>query len=303
MACHHCVLFGSATQHTHSYPPCFSSYDCFSVQILTAQFRQMEQELAEAIKLKEEERQQWVEQASRTDAELTALRNSLDALERERTEAARQEAELSSLREAEHVRLEALEKEKTEVVRLEKELALTKEAELAAVQACHDASERDRAEIARLERELASMREAESAASQDAAEREKTQVHKLETELDSLRQEYEDSQKKGEMLTEVWRHLRSLALEDVQPSEESPAPTDFPQLLETLQSIETQLTRLKDERSESEERRVELNHTMGTLQGESIYLIYYQPFFHCLIINIVITISSLLFRTIRQKNC
>ncbi|CAK6950056.1 golgin subfamily B member 1 isoform X1 [Scomber scombrus] len=237
-------------------------------QILTAQFRQMEQELTEAVKQREEERQQWAEQASRTEAELASLRTSLEALERESTEAARQESELSSLREAEHVRLEALEKEKMEVVRLERELALTKEVELAAVQACHDASERDGAEIARLEGELASMREAESAASQDTAEREKSEVNKLERELDSLRQEYEDSQKKGEMLTEIWRHLQSLALEDVQPSEESPVPTDLSLFVDTVQSVETQLTRLKDERRESEDLRVELSHTMEALQEQ-----------------------------------
>ncbi|XP_053200137.1 golgin subfamily B member 1 isoform X2 [Scomber japonicus] len=237
-------------------------------QILTAQFRQMEQELTEAVKQQEDERQQWAEQSSRTEAELASLRTNLEALERESTEAARQESELSSLREAEHVRLEALEKEKMEVVRLERELALTKEAELAAVQACRDASERDGAEIARLEGELASMREAESAASQDTAEREKSEVNKLERELDSLRQEYEDSQKKGEMLSEVWRHLQSLALEDVQPSEESPVPTDLSLFVDTVQSIETQLTRLKDERIESEELRVELSHTMEALQEQ-----------------------------------
>lgn len=228
--------------------------------------------MTEAVKQQEDERQQWAEQASRTEAELASLRTSLEALERESTEAARQESELSSLREAEHVRLEALEKEKMEVVRLERELALTKEAELAAVQACHDASERDGAEIARLEGELASMREAESVASQDTAEREKSEVNKLERELDSLRQEYEDSQKKGEMLSEIWRHLQSLALEDVQPSEESPVPTDLSLFMDTVQSIETQLTRLKDERIESEELRVELSHTMEALQGESIHL-------------------------------
>ncbi|TMS02679.1 Golgin subfamily B member 1 [Larimichthys crocea] len=61
-------------------------------QILTAQFRQMEQELAEAVKQREEERQQWVEQASRADAELAALRTSLEeALEGKSMEVARQE--------------------------------------------------------------------------------------------------------------------------------------------------------------------------------------------------------------------
>lgn len=232
----------------------------------------MEQELAEAVKLREEERRQWAEQASRTDAELAALRTSQEALERERVEVARQESELASLREAEHFSLEALEKEKMEVVRLERELALTKEAELAAVQECHDASVRYGVEIAHLERELASTREAESAASQDTVEKEKSEVDKLQRQLNFLMEEQEDTQKKGEILAEIWRHLRSLALEDVQPSEENPVPTDLSLFLDTMQSIETQLTRLRDERSESEERCAELTHTMEALQGESINL-------------------------------
>ncbi len=223
----------------------------------------MEQELAEAVKQREEERQQWAERASVADAELAALRTSLEALERESTEVARQESEL---REAEHVSQEALEKEKMEVARLERELALMKEAELAAIQASHDASERDRAEIIRLESELASMREAVDRASQDASERERS-------EADQLEREHEDAQKKDEALAEIWRHLRSVALEDVQAVEETPFPPDLSLVLDTVQSVETQLTRLKDERSESEKRCAELTHTMETLQGEKMYLV------------------------------
>ncbi|XP_026183186.1 golgin subfamily B member 1 [Mastacembelus armatus] len=234
-------------------------------QILTAQFRQMEQELAEAVKLREEERQQWAERASRADAELAALQTSL---EKERTEVERQESELVSLREAEHVSQEALEKEKMEVARVERELALMKEAELAAVQASHEASERDRAEITRLENELASGREAAVPASHDVLERAKSEVEKLERELSSLKLEQEDAQKKGEILAEMWRHLRALALGDVHPAEETPVPADMSLLLDTVQSIETQLTRLKDERSESEQHCAELTHIMETLQEQ-----------------------------------
>ncbi|TKS90758.1 Golgin subfamily B member 1 372 kDa [Collichthys lucidus] len=234
-------------------------------QILTAQFRQMEQELAEAVKQREEERQQWVEQASRADAELAALRTSLEeALEGKSMEVARQESELASLRESERLSQEALEKEKLEVARLEREVALTKEAELAAVQASHDASERDRAERVRLESELASMREAVEHASRDASEREKSEVDKLERELASLKEEHEDAQKKGEMLGEMWRHLRPLALEDVTAAEELPVPADLSFFLDAVRSIESRLTRLK----ESEEHCAELTHTMETLQEQ-----------------------------------
>ncbi|XP_060932288.1 golgin subfamily B member 1 [Limanda limanda] len=237
-------------------------------QILTAQFRQMEQELAEAVKLKEEERQQWAEQTSRADEELAALRSSVEALEIERMEVTRQQSELFSLREAECVRQEALEKENMEVARLERELALIKEAELAAVQASHDASERDRAEITRLESELASMRETAVHVSEETEEREKSEIEKLERELASLKEEQEDAQKKGEVLVEVWRHLRALAPDDVQTSEENTVPADLPLLLDAVQSINNQLTRLKDKESESEEQRAELTHTMETLQEQ-----------------------------------
>ncbi|XP_069021072.1 golgin subfamily B member 1 isoform X1 [Embiotoca jacksoni] len=238
-------------------------------QILTAQFRKMEQELADAVEQREEERQQWAEQTGRADAELSALRESLEALQRERTEVAQQESELASLREAEHVSQEALEKEKMEVARLQAELSLMKEAELAAVQASDEASERDRAEIARLQSELASVPEGESAAvqaSQDAGEREKAEVETLEKELAHLREEQEGMQKKGEISAEIWRHLHSLALENV--PEEIPVPADPSSVLDAVTSIETRLTRLKDERSESEERCAHLTHAMQTLQEQ-----------------------------------
>ncbi|XP_054480228.1 golgin subfamily B member 1 [Anoplopoma fimbria] len=237
-------------------------------QILTAQFRQMEQELAEAVKRREEERQQWAEQASQADAEVAALRFSLEDFERERTEVAGQEGELASLREAEHVSREALEKEKMEVARLERELALLKEAELAYVQASREASESDRAEMVRLESELASMREAVVHASQDASEREKSEVDKLERELASLKEEQQDAQKKSEILAKMWGPLRSLALEEAAEEEEVPFPADLTLFLDTVQSIETQLMRLKDERSVREEHCVELTHTMETLQEQ-----------------------------------
>lgn len=232
----------------------------------------MEQELVEAVKQREEERQQWAEQSSRADAELLALRTSLEALERQSVEVARQESELASLREAEHVSQDALEKERMEVARLERELAVMKEAELAAVQVSHDASERDRAEIVRLESELASVREAVEHASQDAPEREKSEVEKLERELASLKETQEDSQRKGEILAEIWRHLCPLAQEDVQSTEELPFPADFSLVLEAVQSLETQLMKLRDERSESEEHCAELTHTMETLQGKKMCL-------------------------------
>ncbi|KAM9327836.1 golgin subfamily B member 1 [Pholidichthys leucotaenia] len=236
-------------------------------QILTAQFRQMEQELAEAIKLREEERQQWAEQASRADVELASLRSSMEVLERERMEVSRQESEVSSLLEAERISQEALEKEKMEFARLESEVSLMKEAELANA----DALEKARMEIARLERELVSLREAEAEAvhaRQGTLEMEKSEFEKLEKELASLREEQEEMQKKGEVIAEIWRHLRSLDLENTAESEEISLPDDLSLLLDTVQSIETQLTTLKDECSKSEERCVHLAHGVETLQEQ-----------------------------------
>lgn len=218
----------------------------------------MEQELAEAIKQREEEKQQWVKEISRADAEMTALRSSLEALERQSAEVVTQESELASLREAERVSQEALEKEKLEVARLENEVVQMNDAKLAS----QEASERDRAEIGRLENELALMRDAVDRACHDATERGTLEVEKLEQELVL---QCEDAQKKGEILAQVWRHLQSLAAEDVAPTDD---PADLSLFLFTVQSVETQLTRLKDECGEGQKRCDELTHTVENLQGE-----------------------------------
>ncbi|MED6260176.1 hypothetical protein ATANTOWER_006394 [Ataeniobius toweri] len=233
-------------------------------QILTAQFRQMEQELNEAVRLREE----WAEQVSQRDAELSALRASLEVLEKERTEVGRQESELATLREAALISQQDLDKEKMEVSRLEAELARMKEAELAAAQGNRDASERDGAEIRRLQSELASLREAESAAGQamqETLEQERSKVDNLQKELATLREEQEDVQKK-EILAEIWRHLRSLAPETM--PEEVPDPVDPSLLLDSVRSVETQLTRLKDEGSERSEQCAQLTNTMEDLQEQ-----------------------------------
>ena len=268
MAQHYYALFG--VQNTPTQVLLLSCL--ISAQILTAQFRQMEQELAEAAMQREEERQQWSGQASRADAEVAALRSSLEDFERDRAELVRQDGELAALREAEHGNLEALERERMEFARLERELSLMKEAEFAAVQASHDASESDREEILRLESELASLREAVVHSSEDASEREQSEVDKLEQELASLKEEHEDAQKKGEVLAEIWKHLRFLAVEDEQAAEEVPVPSDLSLFLDTVQTIETQLTRLREERSESEQRCAHLTHTMETLHGNIMCL-------------------------------
>lgn len=222
----------------------------------------------EAVKLRDEDRRRWAEQTGRADAELAALRASLETLEKNRTEeAAAQQSELASSREAERLDQEI----KGEVARLEAELARMKEAELTAVQAHDDASERFKAEMARLESELGSVREAERAAvqaQQDTLEREKSEVEKLEKELLSLREERESLQRKGEILGEVWIRLCSLTVEAL--PEELSGPADPALLLETVQAVETQLTQLKDECCERREQCTQLTQTMETLRGMNL---------------------------------
>uniref|UniRef100_A0A672G8W1 Golgin B1 n=1 Tax=Salarias fasciatus TaxID=181472 RepID=A0A672G8W1_SALFA len=212
--------------------------DPAGLDILTAQFRQMEQELSEALKQREEDRQRWDERAGSADAELAALRASLEALEGERATAADRESELSSLREAERIGREALEDERKEVSRLEAELSLMKEAELGAAAASSEASERDRAEIQRLQSELATLRDSEAAAARrDDPEGEKAEVESLERELVALRQEQEAVQRKSRTLDEIWRHLSRLASEDVAGSEDESVPADPALLLDAVQSL------------------------------------------------------------------
>lgn len=224
----------------------------------------MEQELAEAVQRREEDGQLWAERASRADAELAALRTSLQALEVQNAELARQESVLASLREAEHVSQEALEKEKVEVARLEKELALMKEAEITAQHASREASGRDGAEIDRLQHELSLMRDAVERAGRDASEKEKE-----EEKEEKVEREREEAQKKEQVLAEIWRQLRSMTAEDVHGAEELPLPADPSLLVHTVQSVQDQLMRLRDERSQTQVHCDELSHTVETLQGKN----------------------------------
>lgn len=227
---------------------------------MTAQFRQMEQELTEAVRLQQE----WAERAGQAAAEVSALRASLEELEKERTEAAaRQEGELATLREAALSGRQDLEREKMEVFRLE--------AELAAAQVYAEATARDRAEIERLQSELSSLRQAEAAAGQtrqEVLEEERSEVDHLQKELESLREEREGAQKTTEVLSETWRRLCSLAPET--------SPGDVPDLadpsvlLDAVRSVETQLAGLKDECRERSDRCAQLTQTMEALQGKEL---------------------------------
>ncbi|KAK6314709.1 hypothetical protein J4Q44_G00142380 [Coregonus suidteri] len=190
-------------------------------QILTAQFRQMEQELAEAGRLREEERQQWAGWSSQAEAELVALRANLEASERDRA------AQLTNL--------EASERDGA--------------AQLASL----EASEKDRA--AQIE-ELTVKLEWATREREEVTNRE---VARLEKELAALREEHGEGQRAGEALAELLTGLRSLAGEGAEEE------TDPALCLGTLQA---RLERLRVEQRESEERCVQVTHTMETLQEQ-----------------------------------
>ncbi|XP_045077422.1 golgin subfamily B member 1 isoform X2 [Coregonus clupeaformis] len=190
-------------------------------QILTAQFRQMEQELAEAGRLREEERQQWAGWSSQAEAELVSLRANLEASERDRA------AQLTNL--------EASERDGA--------------AQLANL----EASEKDRA--AQIE-ELTVKLEWATREREEVTNRE---VARLEKELAALREEHGEGQRAGEALAELLTGLRSLAGEGAEEE------TDPALCLGTLQA---RLERLRVEQRESEERCVQVTHTMETLQEQ-----------------------------------
>ncbi|XP_033845431.2 golgin subfamily B member 1 [Periophthalmus magnuspinnatus] len=224
-------------------------------QILTVQFRQMEQELAELVRLREVERQQ----LTLAHAEISSLRHSLDSWEVEKAEMARLQSEVVALKEAELVSQEALQKEKTEVVKLEQELAQLRESK--------EVLGRSQAEMECVERELESVREAE-AEKVFALEREKLEVDKLNNELTTLRAEHEQLQEQSTALNEVWRHLQSLDTGGFTPPDEGLVCIDPTVLMETVQSIEAQLLKVKQKHSDSEKKCLELTHNIDILQEQ-----------------------------------
>uniref|UniRef100_A0AAV2IZJ8 Golgin subfamily B member 1 n=2 Tax=Knipowitschia caucasica TaxID=637954 RepID=A0AAV2IZJ8_KNICA len=222
-------------------------------QILSTQFRQMEQELADSIRLREEEKQH----LTKAQAEISSLRNGLEAWEAEKAEVARLQIELGAMKEAEILGQEALQREKTEVTRLEQELAKLRESEAML--------ETHRAEMELVEKELQSLREAETERLA-AVESEKSEVDKLNNELMAFREEREQLQEQRSALNEAWTHLRSLDLGDSTISDEGPVdPTQFMQI---VGSIEAQLLKLREEQSNSEKRCQELYRNIDTLQEQ-----------------------------------
>lgn len=246
----------------------------FPIQILTAQFRQMEEELAEAHKLREQEKEQ---SAMHTEEQLHALRSSLEALEKEKEQTVTVlEAELSRrMSELDRVKAsldESISKGKEEDARVQ--------AELTTLRADLEASERQREEVTKkleveVERRVAELHllqeklDAVERERQEASQSERDELTRLQTELASLRgrldagkEEQEAGVHAKQALEKLWKGLHSLSSEGSEI--EMTVPEDPAQVLPVL---EARLDNLREEHQEREVRMSQISVTIETLQG------------------------------------
>ncbi|KAG9280484.1 golgin subfamily B member 1 isoform X1 [Astyanax mexicanus] len=252
-------------------------------QILTTQFREMELELTESHRLREEDRKQLVS----SEQQLETLRASLEALENEREQAVSSvEAELvrrSSELEEVRARLERVEKEQSESAESEKEaeegIKAGMEAELASLRTSLEASETQREEVTRtleveVERRVAELNHLQEKL--DTVDREREEAWQVEREeitrlqvemksmrerLDAGREEQEAGMKAKQALEKLWRGLHSLTGSDGE--EEGSIPVDPAQVLPVL---EARLDHLREELQEREGRMSQITLTLETLQ-------------------------------------
>lgn len=244
-------------------------------QILTAQFRQMEEELAEAHKLREQEKEQ---SAMHTEEQLHALRSSLEALEKEKEQTVTVlEAELSRrMSELDRVKAsldESISKGKEEDARVQ--------AELTTLRADLEASERQREEVTKkleveVERRVAELHllqeklDAVERERQEASQSERDELTRLQTELASLRgrldagkEEQEAGVHAKQALEKLWKGLHSLSSEGSEV--DMTVPEDPAQVLPVL---EARLDNLREEHQEREVRMSQISVTIETLQGQ-----------------------------------
>lgn len=249
---------------------------------MTTQFRQMELELAEALKQREHERQL----ASHSLEQLETLRTSLENTEMEKEQAvAALEAELvsrSSELDQVRTRLESVEREEEENVEKGRETEAGIEVEITNLRAKLEASERQREEVTKkLEVEVES-RVAELHCLQEklvALEREREETSKgereeltrLQIELASLREKLdagrevqEDGFQAMQALEKLWKGLHSLTGSDG-VEEEMSIPANPAQVLSIL---ETRLDNLRAEQQAREVRMSQITLTLETLQGK-----------------------------------
>ncbi|MCJ8742935.1 hypothetical protein PDJAM_G00087970 [Pangasius djambal] len=244
-------------------------------QILTAQFRQMDQELAEAHKLREQEKQQI---AMHAEEQLQALRSSLEALEKEKEQSIMTlEAELSQ-RTSE---LDIVKASLDESVSKGKEADASIEAELTTLRANLEASERQREEVTKkleveVEHRVAELHllqeklDAVEREREEASQSEREELNRLQMELASLterldagKEEQEAGVQAKQVLEKLWKGLHSLSSEGSEV--EMAVPEDPAQVLTVL---EARLDNLRAEHQEREVRMSQISVTIETLQGE-----------------------------------
>uniref|UniRef100_A0A671L4J2 Golgin subfamily B member 1-like n=1 Tax=Sinocyclocheilus anshuiensis TaxID=1608454 RepID=A0A671L4J2_9TELE len=193
-------------------------------QVLTAQFRQMELELAEARRLREEERQQWEMSA---EEELQALRARLEASESEREQTVNSEllektAEMDEMR----AKLESAEREKEETLEKLKDKENAIEAELAKMKVCLEA----RLETSESEREQTISTLSINVTQLNA------ELLKKTTELEEMRAKLESGEREKEEMLERMKERE----------------TSFEAELTNMKvSLETRLETLENERDQN----------------------------------------------------
>ncbi|KAK3544876.1 hypothetical protein QTP86_027585 [Hemibagrus guttatus] len=240
-------------------------------QILTAQFRQMEQELEEAHKLREQEKQQTTMQ---TEEQLQALRSNLESLEKEKEQTIMAlEAELSQ-------RTSELDQVKAS---LDESVSKGKEVdeELIMLRANLEASERQREEVTKkleveVERRVAELHQLQEKLDvvererEEASQSEREELARLQTELASLRERLDSGKEEQEAgvqakhaLEKLWKGLHSLSSEGSEV--EMTVPEDPSQVLPVL---EARLDNLRAEHQERDVRMSQINVTIETLQGQ-----------------------------------
>ncbi|XP_066525017.1 golgin subfamily B member 1 [Hoplias malabaricus] len=248
-------------------------------QILTTQFRQMELELAESRKLRDEERQQLIS----SEEQLKALRSSLETAEKEREQAiAAVETELGLRRsELEETRekLQTMGEEKEETDKKWKET----EAEINKLRESLEASERHKEELTnKLEQELESrvseLHRFQEKLSLEEKEREemtkgeREELSRLQTELSNLRERLDTGKEEQEAglqaiqaLEKLWKRFHILTGPDEEKESQLSIPTDPVQILSVLES------RMEFLRAEQQERELHMSQitvTMKSLQEQ-----------------------------------
>ncbi|XP_052433041.1 golgin subfamily B member 1 [Carassius gibelio] len=225
-------------------------------QILTSQFRQMELELAEAQRLREEERQQW---AMRVEEDLQALRARLEASEIEReqivnslnTELLKKTTEMDEMR----GKVESAEREKEEMLEKLKEKENGFEEELAKLKACLEA----RLETSESEQTISALN---------------TELLKKTTELDEMRAKLESGQREKEEILEEMKERETsfeaelanmkVSLEARLEQTESEKEQTISALNTELLKKTTELDELREKLSAEERERLETSQERQT---------------------------------------